>query len=171
MTRRLHTVIPVLLGAALVAPAFAGMLYVPIAVNTTDGDVTSRTELWVTNPSDSDLAGFFATFIPALADGTVREGEPPSYFVAPGESVRFGDLVPQGAVGMLEIEGSPGLVVSARLVSEVTGFADGRSLPSSRCSARATFCRRAAPPGSRASSAPTTTASRTSASSIWAIRR
>lgn len=122
LTLRLRTAILALVGIALVAPAFAGVLYVPIAINTTDDDVTRRTELWVTNPSDTDIAGFFATFIPSLADGTVRDAEPPVYFVAPGESVRFGDLVPPGGVGMLEIEGSPGLVVSARLVSDVSGF-------------------------------------------------
>jgi len=122
LTLRLRTAILVLLGAALVAPAWAGMLYVPIAINLNEDGITRRTEVWISNPSDSDLGGFFSTFIPALADGTAREGEPPAYFVAPGESVRFTDLVPAGGAGMLEIEGSPGLVVSARLVTEVAGF-------------------------------------------------
>jgi len=124
LNRRLRTAIVALASLALVAPAWAGMLYVPIAVNQTDGDLTRRTELWVTNPSETDVLGFFATFIPALADGTAREGEPPVYWVSPGASVRFGDLVPQGGRGMLEIEGSPGLVVSARLVTDVSGFAE-----------------------------------------------
>jgi len=122
LTRRLHIPILVLLGAAMAAPVFAGMLYVPIAVNRYADGVTNRTEVWISNPSDTDLGGFFSTYLPALSDGTVRTEEPPAYFVAPGESVRFTDLVPADGFGMLEIEASPGLVVSARLVTEVDGL-------------------------------------------------
>ncbi len=123
MTTRIRTALLALLGLGLVGPATAGMLYVPVAINETVGDVVFNTELWVTNPTDGDVLGFFATFLPAGLDGTVRPAGavPPAYFVAPGQSVRFADLVPGGG-GMLEIEGSPQLIVSAKLTSRVTGF-------------------------------------------------
>jgi hypothetical protein len=108
------------------APASAGLLYVPTAFSVNDGDTLRRTELLVTNPSDTAVLGFFARFLPALTDGTQRAGlpEPPVYFIAPGQSARFSDLIPAGQRGLLEIEGSPELVVSARLVSDVVGFND-----------------------------------------------
>ncbi len=123
MTTRLRIALLALLALGLVGPASAGVLYVPVAINETVDNVNRNTELWVTNPTDSAVLGFYAYFIPMGTDGTVRDPnvEPPAYFVAPGASVRFNNLVPGGR-GMLEIEGSPELIVTAKLVSRAIGF-------------------------------------------------
>ena len=122
MTRRLRTTLLALLGVGLVAPLSAGMLYVPVGLNESGATSIRNTELWVTNPSDAAVIGFYARFIPSLSDGTLIAGETPVYYVLPGQSLRFTDLVPQGGRGMIEIEGSPELIVTARLAPQAVGF-------------------------------------------------
>ncbi len=121
-TRWLQAVLPwmAVCSALLARPVAAGVLYVP-AVHKLQDNVAIRTEVWATNPSLNQVLGFFAHFIPSLQDGTQRSGERPVYFVGPGESVRFSNLVPPGQQGMLEIEGSPDLLLSARLAVDVVG--------------------------------------------------
>lgn len=123
MISRLRIALLVLLGLGLVGPATAGVLYVPVALNETVDGLSRNTELWVTNPTADAVLGFYARFIPMGADGTDRADWPEAEarFVAPGASVRFSDVVPGGR-GMLEIEGSPELIVSAKLVSTAIGF-------------------------------------------------
>lgn len=121
-------VLGVLVGTGIARPAGAGVVYVPAAVHEIQGNVVIRTEVWATNPSMSEVLGFFSLFLPSLQDGTQREGERPVHFVGPGQSVRFSNLVPPGQRGMLELEGSPDLLLSARLVVDVIGQ-DGEPEP------------------------------------------
>jgi hypothetical protein len=107
-----------LAGVLFSLPLAAGVLYVP-AVHEVQGNVVIRTEVWATNPSLNEVLGFYALFIPSLQDGTQRSGDRPVFFVAPGQSVRFSNLVPPNQTGMLEIEGSPNLLLSARLAVDV----------------------------------------------------
>ena len=124
MMRPLRPALLALLGFALVAPLSAGLVYVPVGLNESADSTIRNTELWVTNPTDASVLGFFARFIPSFADGTAPAGEAPARFIAPGESLRFTDLIPQGGRGMLEIEGSPELIISARLAPDAVGFAN-----------------------------------------------
>jgi hypothetical protein len=124
MTRPLRPALLALLGFALVAPLSAGLVYVPVGLNESADSTIRNTELWVTNPTDASVLGFFARFIPSFTNGTQITGEVPARFIAPGESLRFTDLIPQGGRGMLEIEGSPELIISARLAPDAVGFAN-----------------------------------------------
>ena len=80
--------------ALAAAPALAGPVYLPAAINETDGAYVRATELWVTNP-DTQIQGFVVRYLSDVSDGTVRSDgdETGPYYVAPGESKRFTTLV------------------------------------------------------------------------------
>ena len=98
------------------APVLAGPVYLPGAINETDGAYVRATELWVTNP-DTAIQGFVVRYIAATADGTVRSAgdETGPYYIAPGETKRYTNLVPAGFRGMLELDGAPLLQFSGTL--------------------------------------------------------
>ena len=89
------------------APVLAGPVYLPGAINETDGAYVRATELWVTNP-DTAIQGFVVRYIAATANGTVRTAgdETGPYYIAPGETKRYTNLVPAGFRGMLELDGA-----------------------------------------------------------------
>ena len=93
--------------ALAAAPVLAGPVYLPAAINQTDGAYAQVTELWVTNP-DTAIQGFVVRYISGTANGTIRVAgdEIGPYYLAPGESKRFTNLVPAGFRGMLELDGA-----------------------------------------------------------------
>ena len=93
--------------ALAAAPALAGPVYLPGAIREIDGAYVRATELWATNP-DSVIQGFVVRNLAATSNGTVRtEGdERGPFYLAPGETKRFTDLVPGGFRGMLELDGA-----------------------------------------------------------------
>ena len=102
--------------ALAAAPAVAGPVYLPAAIHETDGAYSRATELWVTNP-DTVIQGFIVRYLAAVSDGTVRTAgdEQGPYYLAPGESKRFTDLVPANWRGMLELDGATVLQFSGAL--------------------------------------------------------
>jgi hypothetical protein len=96
---------------APLTPLMAGDAYVPLAAHTTLGAATYRTLLIATNTSGAS-ADFSVTFFASNASGTPR---PSSYSLPPGATLRLYNAVPAGARGMFEIDGSPAIVVSARV--------------------------------------------------------
>lgn len=104
---------------ALVAvPLAAGPLYLPTALNQTAGAYLRSTDVWVTNP-DFVVQGFVVRYLPTLTDGTERTAgdEIGPFYLLPGETKRFDNLVPAGFRGMLEFDGFPGLRFNAALTS------------------------------------------------------
>ncbi len=110
--------------ALAAAPALAGPVYLPGAINEADGGYIRSTEFWATNP-DTAIQGFVVRFIAATANGTVRTtgDETGPYYLAPGESKRF-SLVPSGFRGILELDGAAVLQFSGALT--VRGQSGGR---------------------------------------------
>ena len=111
--------------ALAAAPAVAGPVYLPAAINEADGGYVRTTEFWATNP-DSVIQGFVVRYIAATASGIVRTtgDETGPYYLAPGESKRFTSLVPSGFRGILELDGSPLLQFSGVLT--VRGQSGGK---------------------------------------------
>jgi hypothetical protein len=105
--------------ALAAAPLAAGPVYLPVALNEIDGAYQRTTEVWVTNP-DGAIQGFVVRRISSGGDGTLRTtgDEIGPYYLAPGESRRFDDLVPGGFRGMLELDGATVLHFSAALTSK-----------------------------------------------------
>lgn len=109
--------------ALAAAPALAGPVYLPGAIREIDGAYVRTTELWATNP-DTVIQGFVVRNLAATANGTVRTNgdERGPFYLAPGETKRFTDLVPSGFRGMLELDGAPVLQFSGALtVRNLTG--------------------------------------------------
>ncbi len=111
-----RTLLSLAILALAAAPAVAGPVYLPAAVNEVDGAYTRTTDLWVTNP-DAVIQGFVVRYIAATANGTSRTtgDETGPYYLAPGESKRFTTLVPSGFRGMLELDGASSLQFSGAL--------------------------------------------------------
>jgi hypothetical protein len=97
---------------APLAPLMAGDVYVPLAANTTLGASTYRTLLIVTNTGGAS-ADLNVTFFASGTDGT--SGQPSSFSLPAGATLRLYNAVPAGARGMFEISGAPEIVVSARI--------------------------------------------------------
>jgi hypothetical protein len=100
------------------APALAGPVYLPAAVREIDGAYVRATELWVTNP-DTVIQGFVVRYISGGANGTVRVSgdETGPFYLAPGESKRYTDLLPVGFRGILELDGALTLQFSGALTT------------------------------------------------------
>ncbi len=116
--------------ALAAAPVAASPIYLPAAIHETDGAYTRATELWVTNP-DTLTQGFVVRYIATNADGTVRtEGdESAPYYIEPGESKRYTNLVPEGFRGMLELSGAGvlqfnGILTARNVDSTIVGEAE-----------------------------------------------
>ena len=93
--------------ALAAAPVLAGPVYLPGAIHVTDGAYVRSTELWVTNP-DTAVQGFVVRFLSGNTNGTLRVAgdETGPYYLAPGETKRYSNLVPAGFRGMLELDGA-----------------------------------------------------------------
>ncbi|MEO7794428.1 MAG: hypothetical protein ABIV06_06600 [Thermoanaerobaculia bacterium] len=118
-----HTLIALATLALAAAPAVAGPVYLPAAVNEVDGAYTRMTDLWVTNP-DAAIQGFVVRYLPETSNGTTRVAgdEQGPFYLAPGESKRYSDLIPRGFRGLLELDGSVVLQFSGALtVRNVNG--------------------------------------------------
>ena len=102
--------------ALAAAPALAGPVYLPGAIHELDGAYVRTTELWATNP-DTVIQGFVVRNLAAATNGTIRTSgdERGPYYLAPGETKRFTDLVPAGFRGMLELDGATVLQFSGAL--------------------------------------------------------
>src|SRR6188768_267600 len=100
------------------APLAAGPIYLPVALYEVDGAYVRATEVWVTNP-DAMIQGFVVRYLPTHNDGTVRTpgDERGPYYLLPGESRRFTNLVPAAFRGMLEFDGAPMLQFNAALTT------------------------------------------------------
>ncbi|MGE0639381.1 MAG: hypothetical protein AB7G12_16115 [Thermoanaerobaculia bacterium] len=116
MKPTLRTLACLLLAAA---PALAGPVYVPVALNYTSGAYTRSTDIWVTNP-DTAVQGFVVRYLQSLSDGTTRTDgdEIGPFYLLPGQTFRYNNLVPANFRGMLELDGFPGLQFSAALTVE-----------------------------------------------------
>ncbi len=106
--------------ALAAAPAFAGPVYLPVAINEVDGIYQHVTELWATNDDDV-VQGFVIRYLTSVTDGTTREegDEIGPYYLLPRESRRFTNLIPPGFRGMLELDGSATMQFSAELTSRL----------------------------------------------------
>lgn len=96
---------------APLTPLMAGDAYVPLAANTTLGAATYRTLLIATNTGGAS-ADFSVSFFASGASGAPQSS---SYSLPPGATLRLYNAVPAGARGVFEIDGSPAVVVSARV--------------------------------------------------------
>lgn len=115
---------------AVVTPALAGTVYLPIASNEMIGGKQLDTELWISNPTAETLE-VTTLFIPSRTDGTVtnRTILPPLQIPA-GATFFINNAVPAGTSGMLEINADPALVFSSKLVAENgDSSAPGASVP------------------------------------------
>jgi hypothetical protein len=102
--------------ALTAGPATAGLLYVPVATNTTNGEFTYQTRLWASNLGEQSRP-FTATYLATNTDGTARTGNPGNRFpVASGRTAYVSSLVQTDEFGMVELNAAPQLSVSARLV-------------------------------------------------------
>lgn len=97
--------------------ALAGAVYVPLAQNRVIDGIQYQTQVWVTN-TGTEVGTFTPHFIQSLADGTHREGvETIDIDIPPGGTFFLNNVAPTGGWGLLEIDATPNLVVTARLVS------------------------------------------------------
>lgn len=97
---------------APLAPLAAGDAYVPLAANTALGAATYRTVLIATNTGTTSHS-FSVTYAATGTNG--NNGQPSSYGLPPGSTLRLYNAVPAGSRGLLELDGPPEVVVSARL--------------------------------------------------------
>lgn len=96
---------------APLTPLLAADAYVPLAANLALGAATYRTVLIATNTGTTSHS-FSVTY---AATGNGSPGQPSSYGLPPGSTLRLYNAVPAGSRGMLELNGPPEIVVSARL--------------------------------------------------------
>jgi len=115
MTRALVVCLSAALLAAA-APVAAGTVYVPYVDAIAPGGSTQATDLWISNTSTA-ARPFGRSFLLAGSDGTKRAGAPIQTPMAAGRTflLRNGGL--PGQTGLLEIDGSDGLIIEARLTS------------------------------------------------------
>jgi hypothetical protein len=101
-----------ILGA--LSPAFAGEVFVPLASNRNVGNTIYRTKVWVSNTSNV-ARRFSATFYEQGTNGNNNNATPSSLTVAPNGTLLLSAIAPDGRNGMLEVNGAPQLVVTARV--------------------------------------------------------
>ncbi len=110
-----------LMGTLLAAPAFAGTVYVPVAMDVQAGDLRVRTQMWIGNQG---TVGRSATsvFLAGDTDGTAREGlEQTRLGVIAGATIFVAGAAAEGQSGMLEVSAAPQLAVRAQLQSLLGG--------------------------------------------------
>lgn len=106
----------------LASPAFAGSIYVPLALDRDIGPYTYTTELTVSNKGTAEDRRFKTYFIASGTDGTDRpDGSGNQSTLPAGTSNIFGLGLSQGEMGILEIDGPSQIVASARLVASDDG--------------------------------------------------
>jgi len=102
---------------AAATPALAGQLFVPVAGRqAAGGEVTHRTEMWITNPGESDALAA-TRFVEQGADGTAPWAAAAGLLVPAGATVRLASAAPEGRSGLIEVSARAELEVRARLVA------------------------------------------------------
>jgi len=98
------------------AAAWGEDLFVPMVAQKSGQDGTWwNTEVWISNTSTSS-GGYASVFLPAgQANLEGLQVEPPLEDLPPGVTVYRSDLVPEGAVGVLRLVTTPGIVAVARV--------------------------------------------------------
>lgn len=105
----------VLLGLGAAQPLQAA-LYVPYAANATVRGLTLTTQIRVHNDSDATATLTYLFVAQGTSSvGIDRETAPIAVSVAPHATVGFGNWVPAGQVGWLEIAAGPEIAITARL--------------------------------------------------------
>ena len=102
--------------ALAAAPVLAGPVYLPAAIHETDGAYV-RSDRALGDQSGYRRAGIRRALpLRQHANGTLRVAgdETGPYYLAPGESKRFTNLVPAGFRGMLELDGADHAAVQRR---------------------------------------------------------
>ena len=97
-----------------VVPAIAGEVYVPFASNRSINGTTYQTKVWVTN-TGAAARQFKVRYINENVNGTQGADTGTELSVPGGGTLLLGSVAPSGSVGMVEITGSPQLVVNARV--------------------------------------------------------
>jgi len=114
MRRTLNLAFALILPFILAAPAWAGTVYVPYVGPVEIGDVLYETQIWASNTDEEAIRRIEHHFIPNLADGTERQGEPTLVRIRPGLTTRL--QVSEQTPGLVEIFAAPQVVITARLV-------------------------------------------------------
>lgn len=111
-------VLAFLAGCVFIAlPAFAGKVYVPLAVDGNVHALSFRTDAWIANATGQAVE-FSSHFIAVNQDGTERPDESgKGTRVLPGGSFKISGLAENDSLGVLEIDLPEGAVASARLVA------------------------------------------------------
>lgn len=115
--RRLAFLVCSLAVLTAAVPAFGGAVYVPFAAdNTTVGGITYETQVWASNRGSAGRR-FETFFIPAGVNGTERaDATYGDVGIGAGASAVVTGVAPEGEIGMLEINGAPQVIISARIV-------------------------------------------------------
>lgn len=96
---------------------YAGAVYVPVAADVEIEGIRYTTRVLISNTTD-EIGRFSTFYIPRGVDGTERPDEESQIIpVSPGGTFVMNSIVPEGEMGMLEINASPRLAVAARLVA------------------------------------------------------
>ncbi len=112
-----------LLAFLLVAPAFAGSVYIPYPDTVVLGGVTYETRVMLGNADRSQELPIEYVYLPIFRDGTLRDDVEPVEVVVPaGDTIT---LVVPGTRGMLEIDAPDDVQIHARLVA-INGDAKGQ---------------------------------------------
>jgi len=97
-----------------VVPAIAGEIYVPFASNRSVNGTVYQTKVWITNTGPA-ARQFKVRYINENVDGTQGADIGTDLSVPGGGTLLLGSVAPSGSLGMVEISGSPQLVVNARI--------------------------------------------------------
>lgn len=97
-----------------VVPAIAGEIYVPFASNRILNGATYQTKVWVTN-TGAAARQFKVRFIDENVNGALGADTGTELSVPGGGTLLLGSVAPSGSLGMVEITGSPQIVVNARI--------------------------------------------------------
>ncbi|MCH9651582.1 MAG: hypothetical protein K0U98_25375 [Deltaproteobacteria bacterium] len=112
------------------APLFAGVVYVPLAMDSDVQGNTFRTQVWISNEG-LERRRAETYMIAENSDGTIRDEPTTGAVAVPASSTTImSDLVSGNAVGMLELTLPPQLSAQARLIGENEGVANlGAAMP------------------------------------------
>jgi len=111
--------------ATAATPAWAGQLYVPVIGHHAPASrIAYRTEVWITNPGQTD-AQAVARFVEQGSDGTAPHEGDAVVRVPAGATVLIAKMVRAGESGMLEVSSAASLELRARVDSIVAVAASG----------------------------------------------
>ncbi len=108
----------------LASPVVAGTVYVPLAAELEVGTTTYRTWVWLLNPTDSPVT-VEHHFITSFSSGTVRNNQPSSFNLQPGQQRIL--WTPQGQ-GMWEFFAPNEVQIQARLIAETDQPSNGQGI-------------------------------------------